>query len=197
MFLEERTPGAQGFDGGWRHLCTLPCQTVVTSDPYAAHRIVDGKSSRPVVIRGEEGANRVVRYERAGELGVPLIVGGIAVVATGAVLGAAGFLKALSHVTIWGCGGDKLCEAEEARTRGADDADRATARTMMGVGVALGIVGALAILVGALDASSSASAKVSSPPDDRRAHIQPPSPTWARPELPRPAHHATLLEVHF
>lgn len=197
MFLEERIPGAQGFDDGWRYLCTLPCQTVVTSDPYGAHRIVDGKSSRPVVIRGEEGARRVVRYERAGELGLPLIVGGIAVVVTGAVLGAAGFLKALSHVTVWGCGGDKLCEAEEARTRGADDADRATAGTMMGVGAALGLVGALTILVGALAASSSSSAKVSSPPDVRGAHVQLPSPTWARPELPRPAHHATILEIHF
>ena len=152
------------------------------------------------MISGEDGATRIVHYQRAPAASTPLLVGGVALSTAGVVVAVAGVVTALSnlHIDVYGCGGDPGGEAEREKNRpsveAADRKNAETSRTLGGIGAAMIVVGAVAIVVGALNSSSSMS--VSSPAVPRAA-TRPRAPTWARAELPPPPNHTTLLEVRF
>ena len=151
IFLEERLPDDAALADGWRHVCVLPCNVVVTADPVAQHRIVDGRVLTPVFVPRSSTGSRDVHYDPGSSANVPLILGGVAGAGTGVVLGIVGGLKLLSQVTfLGGCDGDRSCEAEAKRAEPARHAEQSQATLLMGVGVALVLVGTVAIIAGAV-----------------------------------------------
>ncbi len=150
IFLEERLPDEGTAGDGWKHVCVLPCSAVVTADPAAQHRIVDGRAVTPVFVPRSSTGARDVRYEPGSSASAPLIVGGSAAAGTGVVLGILAGVKLLGQVTIWGCGGDRLCEADQPRTEALHQEERSHANVLMGVSLALVLVGTVAIIAGAV-----------------------------------------------
>lgn len=85
--LEQRST-----DGGvWSRVCALPCEGVVTSAPWARHRIVLGRDDVPFTVRAPGGARANVTYtEGARGARTALVVSGSVVAGIGVVLLAVG-----------------------------------------------------------------------------------------------------------
>lgn len=195
IFLEERLASDATRGDGWKHVCVLPCKAAVIADPVAQHRIVDGREVTPVFVPRSSTGARDVRYAPSSSPNGPLIVGGVLTLGTGAVLGIVGGVKLLGQMTIWGCGGDRSCEAEEARTKSARDDERSQARLFMGIGVALAVVGTIAVIAGAV---SGGPARASARPLAMREPPRQPTPTWSLAAAPpHPSGHTTLFAVRF
>jgi hypothetical protein len=187
--LEERAHGWADRDEGWRQLCYLPCNTVVTPDPYAEHRIVDGTHKRSVEIRGLDGERVVLKYARAPKEGTALLVGGIVVGGAGLGLVVGGIAKSIGNIGSRPeepCRGDASCERRLADSKSADH----TAQTLTTVGGLMFLAGGAGVVLGAL--TSKSSAMVSSHENDRAR-----APAWSRPDLPKPPNHTNMIELHF
>jgi hypothetical protein len=180
--LEERPQGGADRGEAWRHVCDLPCRTEVTMNPHAEHRIVDGTRTMPVVIHGRDGKGVVVRYERASAARTPLIVGGVVVGLVGCVVGFAGVVSFLGNVNL-----DYHPDTVERRNH--------KARALLFVGGGLALVGVVTATLGTVIGPSSPTAVWHQ--DTRATRREPPTPTWARPELPTPPNHAAIVDLRF
>ena len=157
--LEERIGSFEDREAGWRQLCSLPCQTGATADPYARHRIVDGRKTRSVTIHARGGEPLVLRYERAPASTGLLVGGGVVVGVVGVVLAVVGLAGIASNAgpsyeQLSLCSGDAACQSRWHQADADADAIRAPGRTLAAVGGVTALVGGIAILVGALTTSS-------------------------------------------
>jgi hypothetical protein len=197
--LEERARGFAEAEGGWHTVCRLPCRRVVTAEPAAEHRIVDGDAKRHVSLRGAPHERLVVTYERAPSWRSPLLTGGIVVGAAGVVAIATGLGLVISNLHIDPapdeCGSDAACRQARAAKQADSDSTDATAETVLVVGVVALLAGGAGILTAAIGGRPSAhvlpaSTRTTSP-------SEPPRPSWARPELSVPPNQVTLVNLRF
>jgi hypothetical protein len=190
--LEERTFGAADGEDGWRQLCYLPCNTTVTPDPYAQHRIVDGKRKRHVGIRGVDGEHVVLTYTRAPTEGTALLVGGIVVAGAGLAFAVAAVATAIAGPRT---SSEPCADAACYRRRADAETARTTSNTLFAVGGVLGMAGAAGIVLGVI--TSRSTTRVSAPGATTAARVQPRAPTWSQPELPKPPNHTNVVELRF
>ena len=196
--LEERVGAFEDREAGWRQLCAMPCEAVATVNPYAQHRVVDGRKTRSVSIVGRDGERLVLKYERAPAYAGLLVGGGIAVAVIGAVLLVGGGAVLASNAgpsyeqrSL--CSGDAACESRWHQADADAAAKRTPGRTLAAAGAVTALAGGGAILVGILSGESSV--RVARPEPDAGAAAR--AASWARAPIPAPPNHAALLDVRF
>lgn len=159
--LEERIGAFEQREAGWRQLCVMPCHAVATVDPYAEHRVVDGKKTRSLSILGRDGERLVLRYERPPASAGLFFGGGIAVAAAGVALALSGLAIMVSNPgplreQLSVCSSDVACQSRYHREVAIAEDRQSGGRTAAAAGAVTALVGGVAILIGALNRSSSA-----------------------------------------
>jgi len=197
VVLQERLADTRDLESSWHSLCKSPCETMVTSAPEARHRIVDGMRTRDVVVVGQEGEGRVVRYTSAPAASTPLIVGGIALGVGSIGLGVTGVVKVFESLALNG-----KCELEgysyACQTENESKQDRLEMQGLVFMAVAVGllVLSTVGIALGAAHSSSSVAVSAQRPSVPRPL-AKARASAWARPELTPPPNHTTLLELQF